>query len=509
MNLKRALAGLASIMVVLSPMNIYADESTIVAQNIDGSITYTDYSSAWSAAKSGTPIIMLQDWTVNERLVVGEGENVTVYMNSHSISRDLSESAKNGEVIYLEDNGTLSLTGGNDRTVKVKDYKSDENGSIKCDITSGGFITGGMNTNNGGGILMDGGCTLNLDHVAIAGNYARRGGGILISDDPSTVNMSNGSMISYNSATYAGGGIQAVDKDANIILSASEISNNKADAGGGIYSESDGCYVTLNDSSKISENYATGKGGAICFESTYNAVCSNDSTGVISDNYAGKYAGAIYFAENGTDRDDVASAQNITFENNSTDAKGGAIYGGIDDLQITNCTFTSNSANQGGALYAQGDDIILENTTMEKNTVTDNGGAVYVHSSSDIKLKGALEITKNKLSDSSTENDIFLEKTWFVRAYVLGTPDDESQVGVLGEGSCTVAKKQTSDNKTIYCTDSNYYLEYDDGTLEQKSSSTSSVFGQGNTFIACVIMGSIAIIGGVILMVGKKSKTIE
>ena len=81
----------------------------------------------------------------DEALIVPEGVTVTLDLNSHTISRGLSEVAEDGSVIIVL--GTLTVT----------------------DSGSGGTITGGF-AEIGGGILNGG--TLTIEGGSIEGNSA-------------------------------------------------------------------------------------------------------------------------------------------------------------------------------------------------------------------------------------------------------------------------------------------------------------------------------------------------
>jgi hypothetical protein len=82
MRLKKILFSILSLGLILSPMSIQADE--IVAVASDNS-AYTSYKGAWAAAKTGLKITMMQDWNIEDRLVVDENQNVTIEMNGYKI----------------------------------------------------------------------------------------------------------------------------------------------------------------------------------------------------------------------------------------------------------------------------------------------------------------------------------------------------------------------------------------------------------------------------------------
>ena len=76
MKIKRILGSLLSLGMLLSPMSVRADETT-VAQSVDGNQLYTDIDSAWSAAQNGVSIIMTSDWGISNCLTLDEGKEAT------------------------------------------------------------------------------------------------------------------------------------------------------------------------------------------------------------------------------------------------------------------------------------------------------------------------------------------------------------------------------------------------------------------------------------------------
>ncbi len=78
------------------------------------------------------------------------------------------------------------------------------------------------------------------------------------------------------------------------------------------------------------------------------------------------------------------SADNVTFENNSAQTLGGAIYARSDTLvTIDNCVFDNNSGGSGGAIFAD-TGITVRNTVFQNNSVTQRGAALYVSGSTSV-----------------------------------------------------------------------------------------------------------------------------
>jgi len=118
------------------------------------------------------------------------------------------------------------------------------------------LITGGSLVNNGGGIFIRSGATLNLVNSAVSGNSANELGGGIFVDGSATTQVKN-STIANNTTLNNGGGIAG---SGTARLSNSTISGNEAsNIGGGIFVDSIGS-VSLRNST-ISNNAAVNGGG--------------------------------------------------------------------------------------------------------------------------------------------------------------------------------------------------------------------------------------------------------
>ena len=543
MRLNKILAGLFSLGLILCPLTVSADE-TIVAQSQDGIQTYTDIASAWSAAQDGTTIVMMDDWILSDRLIVDEGKSVYLEMNGHKIDRNLNaEDKSDGEVIYLSKDSTLTLTSDSDATFNFKGYNATST-YTNVSLESGGLVTGGASSNGGGGIHMKKGSTLNLSHVAVAGNKCNsesssNGGGIDISDDNCTLNMV-GSTISYNGSRYAGG-IGIYGSHALINMESSSIDYNFADQdGGGIYYTAIDGSINMAKNSKMNGNHAGEIGGAIRFRNSDCQLVSSDASAEISYNscsnseYGG---GAIYLT--GLSSGDDPTIDGITFDSNTTTKdNGGAIYvsqkhttikncvfknntaksGGAICLMasyttVSNCTFQGNSASKyGGAIYDGYDDNTIDSCVMTDNKAEVEGGAIYVNQNDDITLSGTLMIQDNHRG-GNYDDDLFLQKTFFATAYVKGEVTSDSRVGIrtADNGETQIGTDIKSDcSKSFFLNDSGqYHVSYESGTLYKRSGTLlGSIFGNANLGIAILVMGGIVIIGAACLVIHKK-KTVN
>ena len=522
MKTTKILASLAISAAMLCPMSVQA--KTIIAINAAGTKGYTNVESAWKAAQSGTGIILKTDWNLDERLVLDSDQTATIEMNGFKISRNLSDSERNGEVFKLCSNSTLNLNGKNasETTFTFSGYKYEQNQSEQT-ITSGGLVTGGNSTNGAGAVHMKQGSRLNLDSVAIAGNKAEEnwagqngyggaiymdgdhdylymknayisynwseddGGAVYINDNDSKIEMENSS-ISFNTARGEksgdsddgnGGAVYINDENVDIIMNGGNIDGNFSHGyGGGICSYADYTDVTMTNGASISNNTAYNNGGAIYFNYSKFTVESSDCTAVMNKNSANQTGadgadggGAIalarcYLIEN------YGRIYGVTFsENDSCD--GGALYIRQENITIDHCTVTKNTGEICAGIEITNDDCILRDTTVTENQ---GGAGVYVDMYNDITLEGQIMITSNKNTDGQ-DRDLVLTAN-APKSYILSTPSEGSRIGIYAYESPRVfAKNQSASAQNVYFSDDpeNFSPTYEEEDSEMRMASTDEV----------------------------------
>ncbi len=453
---------------------IIAKAETVYATSSDGKMSYTSIDAAWNAAQNGEPIVMQCDWNISSRLVLDEGKKATVEMNGHKISRNLTSSKTNGEVIILKENSKLNLNGAlaSYTNFTFKGYDGFDSEDYKdVTIQSGGLITGGYSSNGAGGIHMKAGSTLNLYFVSIAGNNSVKslgsdgyGGAIYMDGDNDTVDMT-ATKICYNIAEVNGGGIYADDEYATIKMCDSTISNNYAYYGGGLYSDDLHTKVTM-DNSSFAYNVSKSSGGAMYFFHTDFEVVSDKCNSYITGN-KNKYisnaaairCNSVVFTTN------KGKISGLTFNDNVA-TEGQIIKIAQENIVISNCTFTNNTC-ESGVINVDNDNFTLENSTIENNTIEDEDyGAVYIDSLDDINLKGKVIIQNNHNLESNTDTDLCLQTGIASDAYILSAPDASSRVGLVITGNRVMAKNQNSDMQNVYFLNGNPFgkneIVYDD-----------------------------------------------
>ena len=446
------LAGVMLAASILGSVSVQA--ATVYATSVadDGStVSYGSIGDAWTAAMKGTKITLQCDWKLGSWLEQSSNTTVTIEMNGHKIYRSLSSKEHDGSVINMKEGSTLNLLGeaSPKTTIKFKGWKDNKYQDLT--VENGGLITGGWSQNGAGGIQMAKNCSVTLDNVAVAGNYAQRyaaadgyGGGVLMDGESGKLTLKNGARIDYNKASY-GGGVSmgdGEDKYNAISMDNSSISYNYAESeGGGIYCDFTQNTIDLTNNSKIDHNSAEDGGGIYFFYPQF-VLRSTDATGSVSHNRArsdGGQGGAVYM-DSSTWRDYEGTVTGITFEDNSSDGEGGAIYINQKKVVISNCIIKDNaSGGDGGGIFIKNGKSDKANTVsackVTGNTSNTTGGGIYVDSLCDVTLSGTVVIKDNKRKNDSVDDDLYLQDGSASTAYIYGSPSGNSEIGVRTDGA--------------------------------------------------------------------------
>lgn len=300
-----------------------------------------------------------------------------------------SEGGSVQQVIFVQDGGTLNLTGGMITTPKnLADnghiiLAKGENSNTQVNI-SGGYIAG-ANLNEqhggwGGGLCVAGAkATVNMTGGVIAANEAAAGGGIF-ADRGVTLTLSGG-VISGN-ATYAndigkcgddtgsggyGGGVYTKGADVTIGGSAN-ITNNRVDA-------------HVADSNEYN-NGLLGGGGIAC---THGGTLTMTG-GSVTANYSYEAGGGVYAGYHG---------KGITF-----DMTGGFISGNMsDNAEGGGLRISSGTTGVIGATSASNKVYITNNKTMTGSTAGRGGdwggGGIFIQQGGKLNIVQTL-ITNNE-----------------------------------------------------------------------------------------------------------------
>lgn len=261
-----------------------------------------------------------------------------------------SEDGSVQQVIYVQDGGTLNLTGGMITTPKNLAnnghiiFAKGENNDTQVNIR-GGYITGanlnGQHGGWGGGLCVAGAkATVNMTGGVIAANKAAAGGGIF-ADRGVTLNLSGG-VISGN-ATYANGIVKC------------GLDTGGGGYGGGVYTK--GADVTIGGSANITNNRVD----------AYVADSSEYNYGLLG-------GGGIACTNNGK----LTMTGGSVTANYSHEA-GGGIYAGFYNGPITLFSMTGGTIAGNESVNAEGGGLrISEGTTGVIGTEPGTSNKVYI-----------------------------------------------------------------------------------------------------------------------------------
>src|SRR5574344_765709 len=209
-------------------------------------------------------------------------------------------------------------------------------------------------------------------------------GGAIINTN-GTINIGDGANFIGNKAVYGGAIANKQDSPTGpasvITLGQSTFQNNQAvnGMGGAIFNAAS---MSIGPSTFDSNAATKSNGGAIANLGTMTITGTQENQAKVTNNTAGGAGGAIYNQGNMT-------IDNALFNNNSTNADGGAIQNNVainngvygdSNLTITNSTFTDNQALKyiGGAISVANGKVSIDNSNFTGNKAA-WGGAIYTY----------------------------------------------------------------------------------------------------------------------------------
>ncbi len=311
------------------------------------------------------------------RLIVEDGKNITIDLNGKQLHRNASEPEdSDGRVLEVDDDSTLTIKDSIGAGIILGGYANNGGGIYIHEGSTvnllGGAVMNNRATEDGGGIYVVG--TLNACGGVVARNMAGDNGGGIYVDDDGNLSMQK-TVVSNNTSHNEGGGLDIRAERDGITLTQCQIRDNKAedDHGGGIFLSESSLLLTLQDC-VVDNNLSDGshEGGGIYVDDGRLVV----NGGTISRNRA-KNGGGIYNDECAITLDGVTLSENTTYD----DGKGAGIFNG-GSCQTSGCTFNGNAAEGfGGGIYTEGDDYLtVTNCTFQSNESKESyGGAVYAH----------------------------------------------------------------------------------------------------------------------------------
>lgn len=286
-------------------------------------------------------------------------------------------------------------------------------------------ITGGQVTGNGGGLLVQGGHTVNLVNVLIFGNTATgKGGNVYVNASPGTDLM---------------------------IFESSLLSAGSATDGGGLACVGDG-RVRFFDSTTVANNTASGKGGGVYLAASCDLeLDTGGSSGGIVSNIAGDVGGGAYI-EGGAELNTFLAADGLsTIEANSAGSSGGGVYvtGTGSVLRAFFARLTGNHAGgSGGGIFADDHAIAAIGRptgvfdpcfdSVRCALIDDNsapiGGAIFTDDLAQVSVHG----THIEGNSSTLFNPVAMVQggaSASIRSTVIADNDGATPITVTGAGS--------------------------------------------------------------------------
>ena len=235
-------------------------------------------------------------------------------------------------------------------------------------------------------------------------------------------------------------------------------------------------------------------GGGMYIEG--NRITATIDNVLFDSNTASSGSGGAIYSAGGDSNDNVLTFNitNATFTNNSATelnnnhGDGGAIYSnGYTSLTITDTDFTSNSAEgDGGAIYNNANNVMSivasgSDVNFSGNSASGNGGAIYNASGKTINFSTSNDKTINFLT--SSDNDIYNVGTITINGDVK-VETNISGNGTLNLNSGTFYAKQLSQGRLNLNGGTLSFQESDAKTqnlpVAYSSSSVTTLSGSGN-----------------------------
>ena len=359
-------------------------EGELYLKQAEGGTRVTEWAQLQEAIKnaaSGETIVLDANVTAmtaegDKRLIVEDGKNITIDLNGKQLHRNADEpEGGDGRVLEVDGDSTLTIKDSIGTGYILGGY-ADDGGGIYIHEGStvnllGGAVMNNRATEDGGGIYVDG--TLNTTGGAITRNIAGDNGGGIYAEDDGNLSMEK-TVVSYNTSHNEGGGLDIRIENERTIKSCQFIGNKaEDDHGGGIYLSESSLLLTLQDC-VVDNNLSDGghEGGGIYVDDGRLIV----NGGTISRNRA-KNGGGIYNYECAIVLNGTTLLENTTYD----EGKGAGIFN-KGSCQTTGCAFNGNAAEGlGGGIYTEGDDYLtVTNCSFQNNESKESsGGAIYSH----------------------------------------------------------------------------------------------------------------------------------
>ena len=300
-------------------------------------------------------------------LTLTKGTRAVHAANGTDVKFDAVTFAGNGGAVKVDGGAKAEFTGG----TKFQNNSAADGGAVHA--ASGADVKfdavtfdGNKATVNGGAVYAEDGSDVKFGAATFTGNSAKDGGAIYVKSGVLT--LPEGVKLTTNNATENGGAV-ALGPTAMVRFANKEITRNHAKNGGAVHAPA-GSKLEFTSDFSFANNSAD-EGGAIHAQALTLNPKSHKLT--FEDNRSKGKGGAVYVSES------VTVNGNVTFRKNGTDGSGGmggAVYS-AKDVTTQKAAFTGNTAGgSGGAVYAEGA-VKGTGSTFQANQAALDGGAIY------------------------------------------------------------------------------------------------------------------------------------
>lgn len=365
----------------------------------------------WGSAQIFWPTVKASDYDKNENkhIVADDADrplkmsgNFTLDLMGCTLDRGLTKKGPRADGYVLKVEGVFYP---NNDTIRLKDS------------VGGGKLTGGYNTQSGGGVVVSSGAALYFEGGSIVNNRTSEGdGGGVYLQNSAILSIFGGVIASNVSMKGNGGGVYA-SKDAQVdmVSLGSEIYGNSATNGGGVYL-TNSYFTSEFENGSIYRNTATvGNGGGI-YIGAKNSVTveKNMAIGIAGKgNMAWAHGGGVYVSKGST-----CIVEGSVTDNYTRGGNGSGVYVEGELTVKGNASITGNKAGagnrpdlattdtlvgKGGGVYVEGR-LIARDSAAIKGNAAKEGGGVFVDGT--FEVKDAANITGN--AAGSAGNNVLL-----------------------------------------------------------------------------------------------------
>lgn len=330
-------------------------ESNFSANNSEGNSNNYGHGGALRVSESTAT---LTDCSFNDNYAGDDARGGTIAIRASSLTLDTvdvsnSSAGRDGGALYIDDS---DFTASN----------------LSVDGSYAGFKGGALTAYDSDVTISDSDFS---DCYAEGSNsdsntWTGSGGALFLSDTPSVI---SGSTFDTNSSESVGG---AIYTDNDLSLSSCSFQTNESPYGAALYLDDNSSDI---DNTDFTENKATTSGGAIRWRDDTSSQMLTISDSYFSMNYSGDYGGAIAVYDG-----DTLTLSDTSFVENSS-GEGGALYVNTVNVALDGDTFSDNAGNNsGGAIRWVDDDnndresFIVERSIFENNTSDAYGGAFAI-----------------------------------------------------------------------------------------------------------------------------------